>query len=206
MCIDDVDVDGGGVTVITDEGYFGTVWTSDPLASRIDDLQFTLGMGPCLEAASTGRPVFVDDLSRGGDQPERWPGFNAEALAAGVHAVFGLPLGVGTTRLGSINLYRRAPGALSKRHVLRAQEAAQETSDVLLRLSASEGGPDEDADGAAYHWMVHQAAGMMTQQLGITIEEALLHLRATAFAESVSVDKLAADVVSRRRRMSKEDA
>lgn len=206
-CIDDVDVDGGGVTVVTDQGYFGTVWTSDGLASRIDDLQYTLGVGPCLEAASTGRPVLVADLSRRGrDRSERWPGFNAEAMAAGVHAVFGLPLKVGDVKLGSINLYRRTPGALSKRHVMRAREAAQEASRVLVNLSSSEGGEDADADGASYHWAVHQAAGMLTQQLGVTIEEALLQLRATAFAESVSVDELAADVASRRRRMSKEDA
>ncbi len=205
-CIEAVHVDGGAVTVTTARGYSGTVWTSDALATRIDDIQFTLGEGPCLDAAATGRPVFVADLSRDAARGEQWPGFRAEAIASGVHAVFGLPLAVGATKLGSINLYRQMPGSLSKRQVVWAQEAAQETSTALLNLNASETGQDSDAEGAAYHWVVHQAAGTMTQQLGIPIETALLQLRAAAFEESVPVDRLAADVVSRRRRMTKEES
>jgi AmiR/NasT family two-component response regulator len=46
---------------------------------------------------------------------------------------------------------------------------------------------------------------MMKLQLGITIQEALAQLRATAYSEQRSIDEIAADVVARRRRFSKED-
>ena len=52
---------------------------------------------------------------------------------------------------------------------------------------------------------VHQAAGMVMVQLGVTIDEALLRMRATAFAEGLTVDELADAIVQRRRRISKED-
>jgi AmiR/NasT family two-component response regulator len=51
---------------------------------------------------------------------------------------------------------------------------------------------------------VHQAAGMLMVQLDCPIEEALMRLRATAFAEGMTINKLAADVVHGRRRFTKE--
>ena len=43
------------VTVIR-QGRPGTVATSDPLAAELDEVQYRQG-GPCVEAASTGRPI-----------------------------------------------------------------------------------------------------------------------------------------------------
>jgi AmiR/NasT family two-component response regulator len=53
--------------------------------------------------------------------------------------------------------------------------------------------------------VVHQAAGVAMVQLDTTIEEAMARLRATAYAEDVSINALAADVVSGRRRLFKEE-
>ena len=53
--------------------------------------------------------------------------------------------------------------------------------------------------------VVHSAAGMAMVQLDTTIEEALLRMRATAYAEAIPIIELAADLVSRRRRLSKEE-
>jgi hypothetical protein len=52
--------------------------------------------------------------------------------------------------------------------------------------------------------IVHQAAGMVMGQLGSSIEEAMVRLRAAAFAEDRTVNELALDVVNHRRRLSKE--
>ena len=77
----------------------------------MEELQFTLGEGPCVESSGTGRPVLQPDLARTG--PARWPGFSAAALEAGIGAVFALPLRVGAIRLGVLDLYRDAVGGLS---------------------------------------------------------------------------------------------
>ena len=48
---------------MTVQGYAGTVWASDPTAHRVEELQFTLGEGPCHDAVRSGVPVFAPNLS-----------------------------------------------------------------------------------------------------------------------------------------------
>jgi AmiR/NasT family two-component response regulator len=52
---------------------------------------------------------------------------------------------------------------------------------------------------------VHQAAGMVMMQAGTSIHDALVMLRATAFAEDTRVTDLAADVIAGRRRFEKTE-
>jgi hypothetical protein len=52
--------------------------------------------------------------------------------------------------------------------------------------------------------VVHQATGMITIQLGISLAEALLRLRAHAYASGRAVSAIAADVVDRRLRFDGE--
>ena len=52
-------------------------------------------------------------------------------------------------------------------------------------------------DGRA---VVHQATGMITIQLGTSLADALLRLRAHAYASGRTVSDIAADVVDRRLR------
>ena len=51
---------------------------------------------------------------------------------------------------------------------------------------------------------VYQAQGMVMVDLGVSLAEALARLRATAFAEAVSLDELAADIVSGQRRLHRD--
>ncbi len=50
-CIDDVHVDGGGVSVLTRRGFSGTVWVSDSIRSTFEVLQFTWARGRASRAA-----------------------------------------------------------------------------------------------------------------------------------------------------------
>ncbi len=61
-----------------------------------------------------------------------------------------------------------------------------------------------DPETVTANMILHQAAGMAMGQLDGTIAEAMVRLRATAFAEGVSVNELAADVVNGRRRILRE--
>jgi GAF domain/ANTAR domain len=210
-CIQEVSVDGGGVSLMTVQGYAGTVWASDATAHRIEELQFTLGEGPCHDAVRSGVPVLAPNLS--GDNTDeadvalqaRWPAFTPEVMHLGVKAIFGLPLRVGSRSLGAFDLYRQSSGPLSEEQIVHARGVADETSSALLDLDPTLGNRADQGARAAYHWVVHQAAGMLTQQLGVTVDEALVQLRATAFTEERSVDQIADDVVHRRRRFVKEE-
>jgi hypothetical protein len=58
--------------------------------------------------------------------------------------------------------------------------------------------------GADFHFVVNNAAGMVSVQAGVSITEALIRLRAAAFSENRLVRDVAVDVVNRRRRFSRE--
>jgi GAF domain-containing protein len=101
---------------------------------RVEELQFTLGEGPCVDAVSTGRPVLQPELGRTG--PVRWPLFTAGALSAGFRAVFALPLVIGRIRVGGLDLYRGEPGQLSDAELAQALSFADVATALLLHLQA----------------------------------------------------------------------
>ena len=200
-------VDGAGVSLITRSGSRATVCATDEQAAQIEDWQFTFGEGPCVDAATWRSPVLVDDLT---DPTEavaaRWPAFLPEAASIGVHAAFAFPLRIGAIALGAMDLYRMRPGGLSARELEAALLAADAIALTLLDLgSAAEPFVDNREARASYRLEVHAAAGMMSVQLGVPIEEALVHLRAAAWSQGRSINDVAADVVSRRVRYPQEE-
>lgn len=208
LCVEGLAVSGAGVSLLTAAGNHGVVCATDEVATRIEDLQLTLGEGPCVDAVRTGVPVLVADLGA----PEnvavgRWPAFMQAVTEAGVRAVFAFPLSIGAIRVGALDLYRDFPGDLNDDQLGAALIATDALALSLLRLSAgSEEAFDADAGArSTYHLQVHQATGMVSVQLGVSIEEAFLRLRARAFAAGRSVTEVASDVVARRLRFSVED-
>jgi GAF domain-containing protein len=103
-----VEVLGGqpamSLTVVGVEGGT-TVSTNASVAAELDALQYRLGDGPCLEAATTGRTVVVEDSA--GDP--RWPDLARAAAAAGLHGVVSTPFPSRESVVGGLNLYLQPP-------------------------------------------------------------------------------------------------
>lgn len=199
-CLAALPVSGVGVALMTDDGPSGVVLAaSDERARQLEELQFALGEGPCVEASGSGRPVLQPDLTAAG--PARWPRFGATVLDAGVRAVFAFPLRVGAIRVGVLDLYRDTPGPLTALDLAEALAFADAAVVVVLRLQDHDEHGEVNAalsgpiDSQA---VVHQATGMITIQLGISLAEALLRLRGHAYATSQTVSAVSADVVNRR--------
>jgi hypothetical protein len=195
-CLSGLPVSGVGVALMTADGPSGVVLAAtDGRARQLEELQFALGEGPCVEASGSGRPVLRSDLAAAGSA--RRPRFGAAALDAGVHAIFAFPLRVGAIRVGVLDLYRDTPGPLTALDLADALAFADAATIVVLHLqdhdvnTALSGPIDSQAE-------VHQATGMITIQLGINLDEALLRLRAHAYATGQTVSTVAADVVNRR--------
>jgi hypothetical protein len=208
LCVRVLGVTGAGISMVTAEGNRGIVCATDDVSARIEDLQFTLGEGACVDAVHAGAPVMVADLDEPGDLVvERWPGFMEGAAAAGVRAVFAFPLRIGAITVGTLDLYRDCPGDLTAAQLPGALMAADVAALALLYLGAGRHDPfaDDPAGRSAYQMQVHQATGMVKIQAGVTIEEAFLMLRAHAFAAVRPVADVARDVVERRLRFATED-
>jgi hypothetical protein len=202
MCQDgirDAQVDGAGVTMIAGSGLRLPVWASDDVSTTVEDLQVTLGQGPCLDASATSAPVLVHDLADFAPSAERaWPVFRDEALRAGVRAIFAFPLVFDSVQMGCLDLYRRTPGPLSQVQLSRGLSAAHKLGETLVDSTSL---ADERLGS---QMAVHRAAGMVTVQLDCGIDEALARLRGTAYAEGVTVHQIAAEVEEGCRRFLRE--
>src|SRR5437016_8504417 len=97
---------GAGVMLMSGDTPRGSVCSSNEVSTLIEDLQYTLGEGPCVDAYHEDRPVLEPDLASQG--ASRWLAFASPAVAAGARAVFGFPLQVGGIRLGALNLDRKS--------------------------------------------------------------------------------------------------
>jgi hypothetical protein len=198
-CAEAAGVDGCGISMRDSDGNPVTLETTDDVAAAIEDLQLTLGEGPCMDVAASGSPVLVADLrDRSGGLQGRWPVFVTEADGVGVRALFAFPVRIGAIALGVVDLYRRTAGAMSDTQLA----STLSTVDTIGRHMLSD--PDGEQDELSYTLTVHQAAGMVMVQLSSGIEEALVRLRATAYADGRPLSGVAADVVSGRLRFRKE--
>jgi hypothetical protein len=201
-CVVELSVTGAGATVlgkvpdgeaVVPSPSRGLVHATNPVSAGLEDLQLTVGEGPCLDTFESGGPVLVADLAAAG---ARWPAFTPGALALGAAAVFSFPLQVGVVRFGSLDLYRDVPGPLSRGEV---------TDALILTDMATQGMLDElDGHGTEdLSWLldphveVHQAAGMVQVQLGVGTDVALMRLRGHAFTHDLPLTEVARRVVAR---------
>lgn len=164
-----------------------------------EDPQFALGEGPCFDAFASGEAVLVPDLSRVG---ARWPAFAADVVDVGVRSASAVPLRVGAIRLGVLYLLRRAPGDLSDDQLADAYALAEIATWILLEMQAG-AAPGELGEGLDAEWhhraVVHQATGIISVRLDIPLAEALVRIRAAAFAEEGTAPGLSAEIVAGRR-------
>ncbi|MDN0200462.1 GAF and ANTAR domain-containing protein [Streptomyces sp. S.PNR 29] len=199
----------GASASLRSDGVPVRLCASSRQASYVAELQATLGDGPCVHAAETCAPVLACDLTAGYDA-RRWPVYAQQATAAGVRAVYALPLGNDTVCVGTLDLYRDTPGRLTDRQLRTAQLVAGVMTVALTALQHDEEHDPLDEDSwlsglATDHDEVYQAVGMIMAQLSVSGEEALSRLRAHAFAYGRTALDVARDVVAHRKRFDQDE-
>ncbi len=192
-------VTGACLSFMQDASTPGLIAASDDTAARQRVVQFELGEGPAVDAFTTGRLVQQAELAARG--PTRWPLYTPAALEAGVEAVFAFPLQVGGIRLGVLDLCRDTPGPLEDGSLTRALHFVDAAVAVLLHLEGGDHGIPAGAEGVD-DWLssspeVHQATGMVSVQAAVGLTEALLLMKARAFASERPLLAIARDVVTR---------
>jgi GAF domain-containing protein len=201
-CVDGLDVDGAAISVLTSTVSRETLWASDATADLLEDLQFALNEGVCMQAAHSGRPALVPDLL---DDPQtaRWPVFAAAVVEQSlVRALFALPLQWGAVNLGVLDMYRATPGALSAAQLNDAVGAVDAAASKLLAHRTDPGGRPAGSGGWLDHPVrhraeIHQATGMVVVQLGISAADALARMRAYSFVHQRLLIDVSRDVIRR---------
>jgi GAF domain-containing protein len=196
-CTDALGVTGAGLMLVTGGRSLGCVGVSDAVTATVEQVEFTLGEGPCMAAYETKAAVFAPDLAD--ESSGRWPEFRKGALAAGVRAAFGFPLLVDWICIGALNLYHDVSGELTADQIEDAVTTAMLASRTLLawQANAVPGKVAWQLELVPSHKMqIHQATGRISVQAAITVSDALVLLRAYAFAHDRPIRDVAAEVAA----------
>jgi hypothetical protein len=201
VCAEVTEMTGAGIMLMSGDVPRGSACTTNEVSALVEQLQYELGEGPCVDAHQQHRPVLEPDLAA--PSTPRWLAFAGPAVDAGVRAVFGFPLRIGEIRLGALNLYRDRSGPLTDDQHADALVVADVAAEAVLVLQA--GAPpgalaEALETGGDFHYVVHQASGMVAAQLEISVGQALIRLRAHAFGSGRPLAEVAAEVVARRLR------
>ncbi len=189
---------GAGIMMMSGDIQRGSLCTTNKVSALIEELQFSLSEGPCLDAFHEARPVLEPDLINPHDV--RWMAFSEAAVEAGVRAIFGFPISVGPVKLGALNLYRDQPGGLTtEQHgdcLILADTVAR--SVIMMQAHATPGQLAQEFEaGADFELLVHQASGMVAAQLGVSVGQALIRMQAHGFGNDQSLRSVARAVVAR---------
>jgi hypothetical protein len=193
---------GAGLSVAAKKTRYSLVVAADPASEHLEEMQFVLGEGPCVDASVSRRPVLVGRL--GDEGPGRWPAYTSAAQELGVQAVFAFPLQIGAAQLGVMDFFRTNEGHLTQPELGKAFAMADEAVAILLD-GHDRAAPDVETDGAlAGPAELFQAQGMVMVQIGGTLAEAMARIRAHAYAENLRLIDVARAVVNRQLRFDRD--
>ncbi len=102
-CVVLFDVEAAAISLVFDGASSGTLGSSGAPARMYDELQFTLGEGPCLESVARRIPILAVDLA----DPEevRWPAYGPAMLAHQIRGVHAIPILVAGEYIGALDLF-----------------------------------------------------------------------------------------------------
>ena len=206
-CVTLLGIDAAAISLVFDGANHGTVGASGGAARRYDEVQFTLGEGPCLDAVAHRAPVVVVDLA---DPAEaRWPAYGPAMLAHQVRGVYAMPVVVAGEYVGALDFFQADPNVLDSKQVAGVVLAAELAQIPMLDL-LHEDLHDAAATPGSDAWTelntltraeVSQVTGMLIAQLNIAAPAALVRLRAHAYATNRSATDVARDIIDRRLRL-----
>lgn len=176
-------------------GTTRTVAASDDLASRVDEIQYGTGHGPCLHSMETGSVVTVVDLL----EDDRWGDYAEHAVAHDVRSSLSLPIiARGRAAAGALNLYFTRPGGFDTGHVERGMHFADQCSGALqlaTRLAEQADLTAQMRQAMESRSVIDQAMGIVMAQNRCDAETAFGLLRAASQNRNVKLRVVAADIV-----------
>ena len=184
-----------GITLAQD-GHVVTVASADPLALLLDEQQYELDQGPCLQAISTAQIVSAEDLSR----ETRWDGYPARALAHGVSAIYSSPLLVNDQSIGALNLYADTACAFDQDS---RDTAAQLTALAAATITAAMRHYDEATlsdhlrSALSSRSVIDQAMGIIIGMQRCSPTEAFNVLRTVSQNRNIPLREIATELVAR---------
>ena len=184
---------------LTIANTFNPVATTDTLGTYLDEEQFVLGDGPSFSSRFSLSPIHVENF-----QSERssdsYPAFSRVAIKHEVVSAHAFPLTIGSARIGALSLYWKHSVNLSADQYADCLILSTLATAELVRAQAGidDAAIDEMFETQQLRKSVLQiAAGMTAEKLNCNVIEALVRIRALAFAQDLPVTQIAKSIVNR---------
>ncbi len=153
------DVDHAGISVVHRRGRIETVAASDRLVRELDELQYSLGEGPCVDAARDDDVVRVQHARH----EERWPRFMPRAVQRGLRSQLGLRLYTESRTIGVLNLYSTTSDSITDEVEQMAELFSAYATTSLGRAQSA-----ESLDNViASRQVIGQATGIVMERYGL---------------------------------------
>lgn len=189
--------DGAGLMFLDDQSALRYATASDEGARLLEQAQEDLGHGPCVSSLVENTLVATVDVQA----DDRWPGLARTMEGSRVHAVLGIPVRLGGTALGSLNVYRSSPHPWDDDEI-EALTAFTHVVEALVAtaLLAEHRGTLADQLQSALdsRVVVERAVGFLMARHELDAVDAFDRLRRAARAERIRIADLASDVLSGR--------
>lgn len=182
-----------GIT-LADQGRVFTVAAADELAIELDEHQYELDVGPCLQALASGEVVDAPDLGI----ESRWESYPTIAMGHGILGVYSVPLIVGGKPVGVLNLYARTANAFG---TLDRQLAGLVAGQAAIAVTAALRHYDEVTlsdhlrIALSSRSVIDQAIGIVMAQQRGTPEQAFAVLRTISQRRNIKLRVVAAELV-----------
>jgi transcriptional regulator with GAF, ATPase, and Fis domain len=199
-CKDLLDVTEVGLVLSDPRGELHVMAATTESAGHLEALQLRTGEGPCIDAFHSMSAVIVVDVER----MTQWPTFREVALLEGYRGVHAVPLKVGRLPLGAMNLFSTKPGDLNEVDAKAAQALADIASIGIVtnRVHARQELVQQQLESALESRVViEQAKGVVSEQRGISTEEAFARIRAYARNGGLRLQTVAKQIVESKLRV-----
>ena len=179
--------DLAGISGANRTGTYTTLVASHHVVFELDSLQNDLDEGPGLTAMREDHTVVVDDT----ESEHRWSAFMSHSVDAGVRSVLSVPLTLGTTTFGALNLYSTAhrpvdAARLGQVKLLAGQAAlalaqAQREHRLLTALESNR--------------LIGKAIGLSMERFGLDDHAAFAYLIALSQKADISLPDIATHLI-----------
>lgn len=162
------EIDHVGVSIAYRDGRVETKAATSELVHELDQLQYSLGEGPCLHAIESD-PVVVVHHARG---DTRWPRFMEAAVAKGMRSQLGMRLYLDEQSRGGLNLYSTTSDTIDAETEFLAELFASHAALAMGRLRI-----EENLSAAlASRTTIGMALGVVMERYGMDRDRAFAYL------------------------------
>lgn len=170
------------------DGAVETVAGTDQLVWQLDEVQYSLGEGPCLESLRSGPVVVVENV----DHERRWPRYVPHAVEAGVRSQLGVRLSHETEVLGGLNLYSTEKSSVDERTRRIAELFAAHAVIALVRARNEE----QLNQALGSRKIIGQATGIVMERYQISEERAFQFLVRASQTSNLKLRTIAEEIVA----------